>query len=137
MGKTQRETLRLMFDGRCAYCGCVLGDKWHADHVEPVLRQLKHVPGKGFVCTGKMFRPENHRTDNLVPACIPCNIDKATFTVDQWRNKLETTCDVLGRNNATYKHGVRFGVIVEARKPITFHFERASELGAKVGGVNP
>lgn len=127
MTKAQREAVRLMFGGRCAYCGCELGPKWHVDHVEPVLRELKLVHGKGFVATGKLHRPENDRHDNLFPACIPCNIDKHTFTIDQWRTKLETTCDVLGRNNATYKHGVRFGVIVEARKPITFYFEQEQQ----------
>ena len=36
--KKQRAELRMKFGGRCAYCGCELGDKWHADHVQPVIR---------------------------------------------------------------------------------------------------
>ncbi|HCS2340565.1 TPA: HNH endonuclease, partial [Shigella sonnei] len=36
--KKQRAELRMKFGGRCAYCGCELGEKWHADHVKPVIR---------------------------------------------------------------------------------------------------
>ena len=29
----KREQLRMMFGGKCAYCGCEFTGKWHADHV--------------------------------------------------------------------------------------------------------
>ena len=35
--KTQRKELKQKYDGRCAYCGSVLGDKWHADHLDTVV----------------------------------------------------------------------------------------------------
>ncbi|WP_224785808.1 hypothetical protein [Pandoraea fibrosis] len=41
--KAQREQLRLKYDGRCAYCGCQLPERWHADDFEPCIRDLKHV----------------------------------------------------------------------------------------------
>ncbi|MFW8236293.1 HNH endonuclease, partial [Klebsiella pneumoniae] len=40
--KKQRAELRMKFGGRCAYCGCELGDKWHADHVEAVRRNISN-----------------------------------------------------------------------------------------------
>lgn len=123
MSKSKRARIREMFGGRCAYCGCDLGERWHVDHVEPVLRQLDYAPGKGFFQTGALNMPQNDREDNLFPACVACNIDKGAYSLDGWRRKLESSCDVLGRNSATYKHGVRFGVITETRKSITFHFE--------------
>lgn len=122
-----------MFGGRCAYCGCELPERWHADHVEPVIRKMVHIPGKGFVTTGEMHQPERNRSDNLFPACVPCNIDKHANSLDGWRRKLEGSCDVLGRNNATYRHGVRFGLIQEARKPIVFYFEKVAALAGKDG----
>lgn len=131
MNKAQRATLKAMFGGRCAYCGCELGDRWHADHVEPVIRKLAIV-GNRMVTTGEMHKPERNRHDNLFPSCVPCNIDKSSNNLDHWRRKLEESCDVLGRNNATYRHGVRFGLIQEARQPIVFYFERlaAAQSGA-------
>jgi hypothetical protein len=133
VSKAVRERVKAMFGGRCAYCGCDLGDRWHADHVEPVIRQLDYVQGKGFVTTGKLHRPENDRHDNLFPACVPCNIDKHANTLEGWRTKLEQTCDVLTRNNATYRHGVRFGLVQEARRRIVFFFEQAADQGERGG----
>ncbi|MDX8205518.1 hypothetical protein WDA38_11070 [Acinetobacter pittii] len=34
--KQQRAELKQKFGGHCAYCGDLLGDKWHADHIEAV-----------------------------------------------------------------------------------------------------
>ena len=40
LSKPQRDVLRMKFGGMCAYCGSELPEKgWHADHVEPVLRE--------------------------------------------------------------------------------------------------
>lgn len=41
--KQQREKLRGMFGGVCAYCGTLLGDKWHADHILPVRRNSEYI----------------------------------------------------------------------------------------------
>jgi hypothetical protein len=39
LSPAQREEVRMMFGGFCAYCGCALPQKgWHADHVESVKR---------------------------------------------------------------------------------------------------
>lgn len=87
--KSQRAALRAKFDGRCAYCGCELGEKWHADHIENVERELKHVPGVGIRCTGKMLRPERDTLENMNPACPPCNIDKHSLTLEGWRQLMQ------------------------------------------------
>ena len=113
-----------MFDGRCAYCGVELGDRWHADHIEPVERVLKFVRDKGLVATGEFHRPQNHRIENIWPACPPCNIDKHTLTIEQWRKKLADACNVLRRNQPTYRHALRFGLVEETGNGIRFHFEK-------------
>lgn len=61
--KKQRAELRMKFGGRCAYCGCELGEKWHADHVKPVIR-----------FDGNMLHQERDDISNMVPACHPCNL---------------------------------------------------------------
>ena len=55
--KKQRAELRMKFGGRCAYCGCELSDKWHADHVEAVRRNISN----GYA----MDRPENDTVSNM------------------------------------------------------------------------
>ncbi|APR70750.1 hypothetical protein [Acinetobacter haemolyticus] len=57
--KAQREELKQKYDGHCAYCGDRLGDKWHADHLEAVVRDL---------VIGKPEKPENDVYENLMPA---------------------------------------------------------------------
>jgi 5-methylcytosine-specific restriction endonuclease McrA len=114
--KKQREALRAKYDGRCAYCGEPLGDRWHADHLEPVRREW-------WKKDGGMERPENDNLANLMPACAPCNIDKHAMPLEEWRKKLQRTTDVLTRNYPTYRHALRFGLVCEMGTPVVFLFE--------------
>jgi len=124
LSKQERSNLAAKFGGRCAYCGAPLGDRWHADHLEPVRRELKWISGKGLVTTGKLERPERDILANLMPACAPCNIDKHSLTLEQWRAKLSGAPSVLARNNPTYRHAVRFGLVAEVTTEVVFYFER-------------
>jgi 5-methylcytosine-specific restriction endonuclease McrA len=123
--KQQRETLRMKFGGRCAYCGEELGQRWHADHVEAVVRSLAYVPGKGVIATGGFDKPENDCIENLMPSCPPCNIDKHSWPLEAWRQKLSNAPGVLARNQPTYRHAMRFGLVAETGAQVVFHFERA------------
>jgi hypothetical protein len=117
--KSERATIRQMFDGRCAYCGEPLAERWHADHVEPVMR------GVGSYWSGlPAARMENHRIDNMMPSCAPCNISKATFSIDQWRLIIAGHVAVLDRNQPTYRLAKKYGLIAETQKPVEFYFER-------------
>ena len=127
--RTEREAVRVKFDGRCAYCGELLGARWHADHIEAVERKLEwaeRADGKGRTLrsTGEFHRPERHTLENLNPACPPCNIDKHSMSLEEWRKKLSRAVDVLTRNNPTYRHAKRFGLIAETGSPISFYFEQ-------------
>ncbi|RZI79844.1 MAG: HNH endonuclease, partial [Rubrivivax sp.] len=113
LNKSEREQVRLMCGGCCAYCGEPLGAKWHADHVEPVVRRSKYVRGVGLVRTSECDWPERHRVDNFLPACVPCNLYKGVYSVDQFRRNLEDSINVLSRNQPTYRHARRFGLVVE------------------------
>lgn len=120
LSKAERERVRTMFDGRCAYCGDALAERWHADHVEAIRREW-------WKPTGGMERPENDHAGNLMPACAPCNLDKHAMTIEQWRGKLTNGPGVLSRNHPTYRHAVRFGLVKETAAPVVFHFERVKE----------
>lgn len=123
--KAERELVRLKFGGHCAYCGTVLGNRWHADHLEAVERVIKYVRGKGAVATGELWKPENDRIENMMPSCPPCNIDKHVMSLEGWRRKLQDAANVLARNNPTYRHAVRFGLVEETGAKVVFFFERA------------
>lgn len=117
LSKSQRASLREMFGGRCAYCGGMLGERWHADHVEPVLRQ--DWIGKPAAA------PENHRLDNFMPACAPCNISKGRMTIEVWRAWLLGHVNSLNQHHSIYRMVKAFGLVAETGDPVIFHFERA------------
>lgn len=111
----QREELKQMFDGHCAYCGELLGEKWHADHLNAVVRDLK---------TGKPSKPENDVIENLVPACTACNHNKRSMSLEAWRDLLAHYRDVqIIRDCPQVRHLMRFGLIEFVQKPVVFHFE--------------
>lgn len=60
---------------------------------------------------------------NLMPACPPCNLDKAMYSVDQWRLKLEGSAASLARYSSTYRHALRFGLVAPISYRVTFYFE--------------
>lgn len=132
LSKAQREKLKQRYGGHCAYCGCLLGARWQADHFEPVNRYPEYVmvPGLygGLISqpTGRMLmgNPERDVWENLRPACLKCNNDKGPMSIERWRAKLQRGPEVLARNYATYQHSLRFGLIQPTGKQVIFYFER-------------
>lgn len=136
--KQQRLQLRMKFGGKCAYCGCELPEKgWHADHVEPVMREWwkrrpkviwEIVNGHPVQREEKqvvgLMRPENDEIDNLFPACAPCNLDKHCMSLEGWRGIVAEKVRVLRDNYSAFKHAERFGLVQEIKKPIVFWFEQ-------------
>lgn len=129
--KSQREQVRMMFGGRCAYCGESLGNRWHVDHVEPVYRQPEYVRA-GFrdivhtvVIKARLLRPHNDNAENLFPACIACNIDKGVESIEDWRAWLQHgMIGTMRRNIANFRHAERFGRVIVEIGPVVFWFER-------------
>lgn len=130
--KAQRETVRQMFGGRCAYCGEPLPDRWHVDHVEPVHRKFVFKEGR-TVTTGEMFRPENDTVANFMPSCPPCNISKHSMTLDVWRGWLAGHVKSLNAYHPIYRLAKRYGLVHETGSCITFYFERALADGENNG----
>lgn len=128
MNKNKREQIRLMFGGKCSYCGRELNGKWHVDHMEPVERNGHWVWGK-WVLDGTLRKPGNHREDNMVPACVKCNILKSNANVEQFRSNLA----YFARSIPTIKtyshvhHLMRFGKITIDPTPVVFWFEKYEE----------
>ena len=125
--KAQRAALREKFGGRCAYCGNPLGEKWHADHIEHVERELQRVPGRGLVATGRMHRPERDTLENMNPACPPCNIDKHSMSLEDWRGIIQRSNEVLTRDVSTFRRALRYGLVQLTTQPVLFYFERVEQ----------
>lgn len=119
--KNQRLELKQKFGGRCAYCGCELGDKFHADHVEPVYR--------GYATPTGMLNPHNERLDNYFPACPPCNLFKSVLSVEQFRKEVSQQVVRARTYSVNFRTAERFGLIQEIDKPVVFWFEIYYDIG--------
>lgn len=128
--KKQRAELRMKFGGRCAYCGCELGDKWHADHVQAVLRkseQCMKAAAKGIFklkATGEVFRPEAECKENIFPACAPCNLLKTSYSLEMFRKQVSLQVERGRRSSVNFRTAERFGLIEAIEKPVVFWFEK-------------
>lgn len=134
LSKKQREELKSKFGGHCAYCGCELGKKWHADHIEAVKRDfdMKKCEKTGYmipVANGILGNPHLDTIENMNPACIPCNSNKSSMSLDSWRRLLIHYRDVqLLRDSTHARHLHRFGLIEIKANPVVFYFEKFGEL---------
>jgi hypothetical protein len=136
LSKKQRADLRMMFGGKCAYCGTELPERgWHADHVEPVIRGSAIIEVSaaerertGYTHrlkpTGQVFRPEAQRVDNFYPACAPCNIFKSTFPVEFLRQEIAAQVERARKTSSNFRVAERFGLIAVTNAPVQFWFEK-------------
>lgn len=147
MKKANRELIFKKYDGRCAYCGCELQKGWHVDEVEPVRRNkkwinagwedgkprprteaddndpsfAKWIPGR-WVADG-CLHPGRFNTDNQMPACASCNINKHAGSVEDFRSLISGFMKHLNEVSTQYKIAKRYGLVVEDIKPVVFYFE--------------
>ena len=102
-----------MFDGHCAYCGCELEYKdMQVDHIESVYKAEYHG------------REVDNSIENYMPSCRACNFYKSTYTLEQFRDNIQHLLIGKLRRDFNYKMLVKYGMIKEDFKPITFYFER-------------
>lgn len=133
----ERETLRMMFKGNCAYCGCELKRGWHADHIEAVYRKVIWVPGSmtpdgwkhgKLKQTGELHSPENDRIDNLFPSCRTCNSSKSSYSLESWRQILSEQPRMARDYSHNYRWALKFGLVIETNVPVVFYFERLAVI---------
>lgn len=127
LNKKQREVLAAKYQGRCAYCGVELGARWHADHLEPVTRELlskQDDNGTWRLVSGKPLKPENDHFGNMMPACAPCNISKGGQSLEGWRAWLSGHVNSLNQYHPIYRIAKAYGLITETGAPVVFHFEK-------------
>lgn len=124
MNKKDRQIIFDKYGGRCAYCGCQLLKGWHVDHIEPLERYFKWNRTKGrFEQTGTCRKPENEVLVNYNPSCASCNIQKNTFTVEQFRTNIKQFLNSLNQYSTQYKFVKRYGLVIETNQEVKFYFE--------------
>lgn len=148
ISKEERERIRMMFGGRCSYCGIELPAKgWQMDHVEPVVRCYQYGEwltdedgkrsyryyGNSKTRLARLDHPDADRKDNLWPCCRSCNINKSSMRLEQWRKFLAEGPESLASYNGRFRHLLRFGIVTINPAPFLFWFEkyqRDSEVSA-------
>ena len=124
MNKKTRDLVKSKYNNKCAYCGCELVKGWHADHIEPIVRDSKWNREKGrFEQAGTCRKPENETLENYNPSCASCNIQKNSFTVEQFRSNIKQFVNSLNQYNTQYKFAKRYGLVTETDIEVKFYFE--------------
>lgn len=133
MNKKERQQIFDKYNGRCAYCGCDLQKGWHVDHAEPIRRGLKYkkdANGKYLYDeNGEHFKeyyethPDRNVVQNYMPACVSCNINKRSDTIEQFRKNIQGYLNSLNLRMVQYKMVKKYGLVQETNKPVIFHFE--------------
>lgn len=113
LNKKQRQEIYQKFNGRCAYCGCELPERWHADHLEPIVRNGD----------GSCLNPGNDTIENMMPSCPSCNRIKNSFTLEQFRENIQNFVNSLRNYNIQFKFAKKFGLIEETGNKVKFYFE--------------
>lgn len=114
--KAQRAIVRAKYDGHCAYCGVTLPERWHVDHLEAVQR-MDWIGGPAL-------KPENHRMDNFMPACVPCNLSKGPMPLEEWRKWIAGHVNSLNAHHSIYRTVKSFGLVIETGASVNFYFEQ-------------
>jgi len=119
MGKLSakdRQRVHDMFGGRCAYCGVYLSQRWHVDHVKPILRE---------VFSQEDGEPSGEDSiDNMMPSCPPCNISKGRMKIEDWRRWIAGHINSLNSYSSIYRISKAFGLLQETGNPVLFFFEK-------------
>lgn len=112
MTKSERELIRAMFGGRCAYCGKLLGNTFHIDHKTPMHRGM---PGA----------KDRDKKAVRYPSCIRCNLWKKTFSVEQFRQEIMAQSARLLRDSAAFRLASDFGMVEVRYSQPVFYFENS------------
>lgn len=102
-----RQKIYEKYNGHCAYCGCELEYKnMQVDHINPVY-----------------WHNGSDDIGNFNPSCRMCNFYKSTYTVEKFRERIES---LHGRLEKIFisRLARRFGIIQERSEPIVFFFEK-------------
>jgi 5-methylcytosine-specific restriction endonuclease McrA len=116
---TKREKIYQKFNGRCAYCGRKITLKeMQVDHYYP-----KHMPSLSLAYGG--FDVESFK--NMMPSCRACNHYKWDDLPENFRDKMKTLHERLGKIYLV-RVAINFGIVKIKPFDGKFYFERFIQL---------
>jgi len=124
--KVDRKIVYDKYNGKCAYCGCLLSKGWHIDEIEPVRRNYVYDLKKRKTVIDKanpMTHPERMCIDNQNPSCASCNINKHSMSLEEFRNLIGGFMKHLNEVSTQYKIAKRYGLVSENDIQVKFYFE--------------
>ena len=117
--KKTREAVYAKYGGHCAYCGKKIEYKdMQLDHLIPVQRER----------FGRYTEEQIECFENYMPACRRCNHAKRTYSLEYFREFIETIPKKLFRDNYIYKVGLDYGLVEAHEHEVKFYFERIGDL---------
>lgn len=115
MNKKDRDIVFKKYNGHCAYCGVELQKGWHADHIEPIVRNPK---------TKVVEKPENENLANYNPSCPSCNRMKNSHSLEEFRRIIKQFVNSLNEYSIQYKFAKKYSLIQENDVEVEFYFEK-------------
>lgn len=126
MAKLDRMSIKNKFNGRCAYCGVLLSDKFHIDHVHP--QRQAHFLKSAVMKESLNLSINNINEDaNLYPSCLRCNLWKRTFSIEEFRHEIQEQVNRLRDRQAGFRLAEDFGLISDTHKKVRFYFEQYND----------
>ena len=125
--KKQRAELYNKYDGKCAYCGCELPTRWHADHIVAVKREFEFIKkGSTYISqsTGILEKPHLDVFENMNPSCPECNHYKSSMPLESFRCELSKQVERAEKSSKNFKFALKYGQVKLTPTPITFYFEK-------------
>ncbi len=115
MRKKIRQKVYQKYNGKCAYCGCII------DYNE---MQVDHIISKRNFPMHEYDYDVNDEI-NMNPSCRSCNKFKDVFSIETFRQEISKQIDRLRRDRPTFRLAERFGLIeCKEQKQVTFYFEK-------------
>jgi 5-methylcytosine-specific restriction endonuclease McrA len=118
--KIDREQIWLKYDKKCAYCGVEITMKqMQVDHIKPLYRNDN-------VTTLEVWGVERGTDDidNLNPSCARCNKWKSTYSLETFREIVQTSINRLERDTPNFRLARDYGLLKVTPDPVIFFFER-------------
>ena len=109
ISKTKKEKAFNIYNGRCAYCGCILSfDETEFDHSTPVKAMQTDDDSLN------KFRQDFIESQyNIVPACHDCNSVKNSKSSGEFKLYLENKLMEDLNKNQLYRIAKKFGFVQE------------------------
>jgi 5-methylcytosine-specific restriction endonuclease McrA len=118
--KIDREQVWLKCSGHCAYCGVEITMKqMQVDHIKPLYRNDN-------VTTLEVWGVERGTddVDNLNPSCPRCNKWKSTYSLETFREIVQTSINRLERDTPNFRLARDYGLLKVTPDSVIFFFER-------------